>query len=121
MFSSTQATLIAREANRLGPTYSVYMDPVFVGQPTIAFVAPQLANQLPFDPSTNGSPAENPYTLHSDLQQSMNDLVGIIRKENEVEQAIAVPGQNIGGTPVRAARAKSMMLVFFRLRTRQAP
>lgn len=49
---STQATLIAREANRLGPTYSVYMDPVFVGQPTISFVAPQLTNQLPFDPST---------------------------------------------------------------------
>lgn len=41
----------------------------------------------PFDPPTTG-PGENPYTLHSDLQQVMNDLVGIIRKEHELKQAI---------------------------------
>ncbi|WP_040784950.1 fumarate reductase/succinate dehydrogenase flavoprotein subunit [Nocardia pneumoniae] len=41
----------------------------------------------PFDPPTDGN-GENPYTLHTDLQQSMNDLVGIIRKEHEVRQAI---------------------------------
>jgi succinate dehydrogenase / fumarate reductase flavoprotein subunit len=32
--------------------------------------------------------AENPYTLHQELQQSMNDLVGIIRKEEEIQQAL---------------------------------
>ena len=32
---------------------------------------------------------ENPYTLHRELQQTMNDLVGIIRRESEIEQAIA--------------------------------
>ncbi|WP_069161241.1 fumarate reductase/succinate dehydrogenase flavoprotein subunit [Nocardia altamirensis] len=42
----------------------------------------------PFDPPSEGA-GENPYTLHTDLQQSMNDLVGIIRKENEVREAIA--------------------------------
>ncbi|MDX2971516.1 fumarate reductase/succinate dehydrogenase flavoprotein subunit [Kribbella solani] len=31
---------------------------------------------------------ENPYSIHQDLQQSMNDLVGIIRKEAEMEQAL---------------------------------
>jgi succinate dehydrogenase flavoprotein subunit len=31
---------------------------------------------------------ENPYTIHQDLQQSMNDLVGIIRKAEEMEQAL---------------------------------
>jgi succinate dehydrogenase / fumarate reductase flavoprotein subunit len=31
---------------------------------------------------------ENPYTLHRELQQTMNDLVGIIRREAEIEQAI---------------------------------
>ncbi|HZX02065.1 fumarate reductase/succinate dehydrogenase flavoprotein subunit [Kribbella sp.] len=31
---------------------------------------------------------ENPYTIHQELQQSMNDLVGIIRKEAEMEQAL---------------------------------
>jgi len=31
---------------------------------------------------------ENPYTLHQQLQQTMNDLVGIIRREQEMEQAL---------------------------------
>ncbi|WP_350281520.1 fumarate reductase/succinate dehydrogenase flavoprotein subunit [Kribbella sp. HUAS MG21] len=31
---------------------------------------------------------ENPYTIHQELQQAMNDLVGIIRKEEEMEQAL---------------------------------
>ncbi|MDQ2722289.1 MAG: fumarate reductase/succinate dehydrogenase flavoprotein subunit [Actinomycetota bacterium] len=33
---------------------------------------------------------ENPYTLHQELQQAMNDLVGIIRKEAEMQQALTV-------------------------------
>jgi succinate dehydrogenase / fumarate reductase flavoprotein subunit len=41
---------------------------------------------VPFE--TPEGPAENPYTLHSELQQSMNDLVGIIRKAEEIEQAL---------------------------------
>jgi succinate dehydrogenase / fumarate reductase flavoprotein subunit len=40
----------------------------------------------PFEPHDN---PENPYTLHAELQESMNDLVGIIRKEEEIEQALA--------------------------------
>ncbi len=31
---------------------------------------------------------ENPYAVHQELQQTMNDLVGIIRREDELEQAI---------------------------------
>ncbi|MCN9243025.1 fumarate reductase/succinate dehydrogenase flavoprotein subunit [Streptomyces sp. RY43-2] len=33
-------------------------------------------------------PPENPYALHQELQQTMNDLVGIIRRESEMEQAL---------------------------------
>ena len=32
---------------------------------------------------------ENPYTLHQELQQTMNDLVGIIRSAEEIERALA--------------------------------
>ncbi|AXK87180.1 fumarate reductase/succinate dehydrogenase flavoprotein subunit [Nocardia farcinica] len=46
----------------------------------------------PFDPPADGR-GENPYTLHTDLQQVMNDLVGIIRKEHELEQAIERLGE----------------------------
>ncbi|MDX6552229.1 MAG: succinate dehydrogenase / fumarate reductase, flavoprotein subunit, partial [Gaiellales bacterium] len=42
----------------------------------------------PFDPPASGV-EENPYTLHTELQQSMNDLVGIIRKAEEIEKALA--------------------------------
>ena len=35
------------------------------------------------------SVGENPYTVHSELQQTMNDLVGIIRRESEVRDALA--------------------------------
>ncbi|MEE2035278.1 fumarate reductase/succinate dehydrogenase flavoprotein subunit [Rhodococcus chondri] len=42
----------------------------------------------PFDPADHTS-AENPYTLHTELQQSMHDLVGIIRRADEIERALA--------------------------------
>ncbi len=41
----------------------------------------------PFQPPAHGA-GENPYTLHRELQQLMNDLVGIIRKEEEVQRAL---------------------------------
>jgi len=47
----------------------------------------------PFDPPADPTKAENPYTLHTDLQQTMNDLVGIIRKPAEVEQALVRLGE----------------------------
>jgi succinate dehydrogenase / fumarate reductase flavoprotein subunit len=31
---------------------------------------------------------ENPYTVHQELQQTMNDLVGIIRRSDEIKQAL---------------------------------
>ena len=36
---------------------------------------------------------ENPYTIHLELQQSMNDLVGIIRKAEEIEAALVKLGE----------------------------
>jgi succinate dehydrogenase / fumarate reductase flavoprotein subunit len=37
-----------------------------------------------------GSGGENPYTIHTDLQQCMQDLVGIIRTESELQQALEI-------------------------------
>ncbi|MBA4866349.1 fumarate reductase/succinate dehydrogenase flavoprotein subunit [Streptomyces sp. PSKA54] len=50
---------------------------------------------------TPGEPPENPYTLHQELQQTMNDLVGIIRREAEMEQAL----RKLAELRVRARRA----------------
>ncbi|MBT2506181.1 fumarate reductase/succinate dehydrogenase flavoprotein subunit [Streptomyces sp. ISL-98] len=46
-------------------------------------------------------PPENPYTLHQELQQTMNDLVGIIRREPEMVQAL----HKLSELRVRARRA----------------
>ncbi len=46
-------------------------------------------------------PPENPYTLHQELQQTMNDLVGIIRREHEMRQAL----QRLAELRSRARRA----------------
>ncbi|MEC4018494.1 fumarate reductase/succinate dehydrogenase flavoprotein subunit [Streptomyces sp. H27-D2] len=40
------------------------------------------------DPQQASSAAENPYTLHQELQQTMNDLVGIIRRADEMTEAL---------------------------------
>ena len=48
-----------------------------------------------------GRPPENPYTLHQELQQTMNDLVGIIRRESEMRQAL----EKLAELRVRARRA----------------
>ncbi|MFJ2112455.1 MULTISPECIES: fumarate reductase/succinate dehydrogenase flavoprotein subunit [unclassified Streptomyces] len=44
--------------------------------------------------------AENPYSLHQELQQTMNDLVGIVRREAEMEQAL----EKLAALRVRAER-----------------
>ncbi|MFE2434930.1 fumarate reductase/succinate dehydrogenase flavoprotein subunit [Streptomyces sp. NPDC059409] len=46
-------------------------------------------------------PPENPYTLHQELQQTMNDLVGIIRREAEMKQAL----EKLAELRTRARRA----------------
>ena len=62
----------------------------------------------PFDPAVGeGGITENPYTLHTELQQTMNDLVGIIRKEDEIARALEklteIKGR-IGGVEVEGHR-----------------
>ncbi|GAS93691.1 succinate dehydrogenase flavoprotein subunit [Mycolicibacterium canariasense] len=57
-------------------------------RPTVSEEALEAATTLalaPFEPKAN---PENPYTLHAELQQSMNDLAGIIRKENELQEVL---------------------------------
>ncbi|UVO13884.1 fumarate reductase/succinate dehydrogenase flavoprotein subunit [Mycobacterium sp. SVM_VP21] len=60
-------------------------------RPAVTPAALEAAAELalaPFATPAGGRTPENPYTLHSELQQSMNDLVGIIRNAGELEQAL---------------------------------
>ncbi|WP_375482571.1 fumarate reductase/succinate dehydrogenase flavoprotein subunit [uncultured Mycobacterium sp.] len=61
-------------------------------RPAIAEDAVEAAAKLalsPFEGPKNGSPAQNPYKLQIDLQDTMNELVGIIRKADEIAQALS--------------------------------
>jgi len=52
-------------------------------------------------PFEHGSAAENPYTIQRELQESMHQLVGIIRTKSELQEAQT----RIAGYRERAARA----------------
>ncbi|MDI9950064.1 fumarate reductase/succinate dehydrogenase flavoprotein subunit [Rhodococcus sp. IEGM 1305] len=81
------------------------------GRPVVSADAVDAAARMllsPFDPAVGeGGATENPYTLHTELQQTMNDLVGIIRKEDEIVRALEklteIKGR-IGGVEVEGHR-----------------
>ncbi len=61
-------------------------------RPTVSDSAVEESVKLalaPFEGPSNGDKPENPYTLQLDLQDTMNELVGIIRKSEEVTQALS--------------------------------
>ncbi|TXL57289.1 fumarate reductase/succinate dehydrogenase flavoprotein subunit [Aeromicrobium terrae] len=79
---------------RAGDGAAAYVDSLSA-RPVLDEVEVKRAQERSVAPFGDGSQdgAENPYTLHQELQQTMNDLVGIIRKEEEVRQAITKLGE----------------------------
>ncbi|MGA7412121.1 MAG: fumarate reductase/succinate dehydrogenase flavoprotein subunit [Bryobacteraceae bacterium] len=53
----------------------------------------QAAAAIALKPFDLGPAGENPYQIQYDLQESMQDLVGIVRTEGEMERALEVIGQ----------------------------
>jgi succinate dehydrogenase / fumarate reductase flavoprotein subunit len=75
---------------RAGLGAVAYIDSLGGNAPDIADADIESASTAALVPFREGGPAggENPYTVHADLQQVMNDLVGIIRREGEIRQAL---------------------------------
>jgi succinate dehydrogenase flavoprotein subunit len=72
---------------RAGSGAAAYVDALGPDRPAVVesdVDAAARAALAPFE--TEGG--ENPYTIHQELQRAMNDLVGIIRRADEVEQAL---------------------------------
>jgi succinate dehydrogenase / fumarate reductase, flavoprotein subunit len=72
---------------RAGAGASAYVDSLGTARPVVSEDDVQSARahaEAPFA----GDGGENPYTIHAELQQMMNDLVGIIRKREEMDQAL---------------------------------
>ncbi len=53
----------------------------------------QAAAAHALEPFDRGPLGENPYQIQYDLQESMQDLVGIVRTEGEMERALEIIGQ----------------------------
>jgi succinate dehydrogenase / fumarate reductase flavoprotein subunit len=64
-----------------------YLESLGSALPTVSDAALAEAREEALAPFTRTS-GENPYTVHAELQQTMNDLVGLIRREHEVKQAL---------------------------------
>jgi succinate dehydrogenase / fumarate reductase, flavoprotein subunit len=72
---------------RAGEAAASYADGLGEGRPAVNEAEVKAAEQSALAPfQVEGG--ENPYTIQQDLQQAMNDLVGIIRTAPELEQAL---------------------------------
>ncbi|MDX6291397.1 MAG: succinate dehydrogenase / fumarate reductase, flavoprotein subunit [Kribbellaceae bacterium] len=72
---------------RAGLGASSYIDKLGDKRPVVDPAQVDAAAAVALKPFENVS-GENPYTVHTELQQTMNDLVGIIRRKDEIEQAL---------------------------------
>jgi succinate dehydrogenase / fumarate reductase flavoprotein subunit len=72
---------------RAGQYAAEYVDGLGAARPTAGDAAVQAAVAEATEPMDR-EVGENPYEVHSELQQTMNDLVGIIRRESEVKTAL---------------------------------
>ena len=76
---------------RAGLGAATYVDTLGPRRPLVREIDVEAAAQLAvsfFRADTDDEVAENPYLLHQELQQTMNDLVGIIRRSDEMELAL---------------------------------
>ncbi|MGZ9933147.1 fumarate reductase/succinate dehydrogenase flavoprotein subunit [Streptomyces sp. NC-S4] len=71
------------------------------GRPGVAGAEIDAAATEALAPFHAAEGAENPYTLHQELQTTMNDLVGIIRRAGEMAEAL----EKLATLRVRASRA----------------
>ncbi|MBI1759447.1 MAG: fumarate reductase/succinate dehydrogenase flavoprotein subunit [Actinobacteria bacterium] len=72
---------------RAGAGAAAYVDALGDDRPTITEADAEQASAAAVGPFERPD-GESPYALHQELQQTMNDLVGIIRRADEIEQAL---------------------------------
>jgi succinate dehydrogenase / fumarate reductase flavoprotein subunit len=91
---------------RAGTGAAEYVRGLGAARPAIDDAAVDTAAATAVQPFGTGEepegPAENPYTLHQELQQSMNDLVGIIRRDGEIREAL----ERLQGFKARAQKVR---------------
>jgi succinate dehydrogenase / fumarate reductase flavoprotein subunit len=77
---------------RAGEYAATYVDGL-TDRPTVAPEALDAAAEIALAPLSRGETGENPYTVWHDLQEVMQNLVGIIRRKSELEESIKLLGE----------------------------
>jgi succinate dehydrogenase / fumarate reductase flavoprotein subunit len=86
--SLSDLVVFGRRAGRFAAEFAKANGPVRIDEAEIQATAS--AALSPFDRGPSG---ENPYQIQYDLQEAMQDLVGIVRVESEMQQALDAIGQ----------------------------
>src|SRR3984957_2296661 len=86
--SLSDLVVFGRRAGRFAAEFANANGPVTIDEAELQTTA--TAALAPFD---RGPAGENPYQIQYDLQETMQDLVGIVRIENEMQQALEAIGQ----------------------------
>jgi succinate dehydrogenase / fumarate reductase flavoprotein subunit len=86
--SLSDLVVFGRRAGRFAAEFAKANGPVRIDEAEIQVTAS--AALSPFDRGPSG---ENPYQIQYDLQEAMQDLVGIVRVESEMQQALDAIGQ----------------------------
>ncbi|MGA2730266.1 MAG: fumarate reductase/succinate dehydrogenase flavoprotein subunit [Terracidiphilus sp.] len=86
--SLSDLVVFGRRAGRFAAEFANANGPVTIDEAELQTTA--TAALAPFD---RGSSGENPYQIQYDLQETMQDLVGIVRVESEMQQALDAIGQ----------------------------
>jgi succinate dehydrogenase / fumarate reductase flavoprotein subunit len=73
---------------RAGAGAAAYVEGLGDERPQVADADVSAASEVALAPFATDE-GDNPYTLHQELQQTMNDLVGIIRREGEIKDALS--------------------------------
>ncbi|WP_433974551.1 fumarate reductase/succinate dehydrogenase flavoprotein subunit [Tunturiibacter lichenicola] len=86
--SLSDLVVFGRRAGRFAAEFANANGPVTIDEEELQTTA--TAALAPFD---RGPAGENPYQIQYDLQETMQDLVGIVRVESEMQQALDAIGQ----------------------------
>ena len=73
---------------RAGEGAADYLESLGSSRPSVSGADLNAAISEVLEPLSRAE-GENPYTVHAELQQMMNDLVGLIRRESEVKTALS--------------------------------
>jgi succinate dehydrogenase / fumarate reductase, flavoprotein subunit len=86
--SLSDLVVFGKRAGRFAAEFANANRPVQIDEAELQTIA--TAALAPFD---RGPAGENPYQIQYDLQETMQDLVGIVRVESEMQQALDAIGQ----------------------------